>query len=132
MRANYRRYLKSFIPAMAGYVVVLFASVFVLKAFPSLPALARIGLSLAPVLPIVFVCRAVVVFVRNSDELERKIDLEAIALSCLITGLLFMSLGFLASSKLFELDGAMMGIMVLPCLFGFFGLVKCITQRRYR
>jgi uncharacterized membrane protein (DUF373 family) len=132
MRANYRRYLRSFIPAMLGYVMVLFASVFVLKAFPNLPTFARISLSLAPVLPIVFVCRAVVVFVRDSDELERKIDLEAIALSCLITGLLFMSLGFLASSKLFELDGAMMGIMVLPCLFGFFGLTKCITQRRYR
>ncbi len=133
MRSAYRQYLKTFIPAMLAYVLVLFASVYILKHLGTPVAIyLRILLSLAPVLPIIFVCRALIRYLRECDELERQIDLEALALSCLCTGLLFISLGFLASAKIIALDGAVVAIWVFPCLFGLYGVAKGFIARRYR
>ena len=133
MRPVYRQYMKSFIPAMSAYVVVLIVSILLLqKLGPSAPIYVRIALALSPVIPIVFACLAIMRFVRDSDELERKIELEAIALSSLFTGLIFMCLGFLASSKLIYLNGAMVAIWVFPSLCGLYGISKCISSRRYR
>ena len=134
MRTAHNKYLKTFIPAMIGYVVVLFASILILKKIgPDAPIYLRAVLSLAPVIPIIFVCRALIQFLRSCDELERQIDLEAIALSCLFTGLIFLCLGFLANSKLILLgDGALVAIWVFPCLCGLYGVTKCIASWRYR
>jgi hypothetical protein len=133
MRTAYRQYMKAFIPAMFAYVLVLFASVYILKKLgPSASIYLRIVLSLAPVLPIVFVCRALLRYLRECDELERQIDLEALAMSCLCTGLIFISLGFLAGAKIIFLDGAMVAIWVFPCLFGLYGVAKAFIARRYR
>ena len=133
MRKAHRQYLKTLIPAMLAYVVVLFGSVLILKQMgTSAPIWLRACLSLAPVVPIIFVCQSMVRFLQNCDELERKIELEAIALSCLINGLLFLALGFLASAKLIYLDGGMVAIWVFPALCGLYGATKCITSWRYR
>lgn len=133
MRTVHRQYIKTIIPAMLAYVVVLFGSVYTLKnAGSTFPLYLRAILSLAPVIPIVFVCRAMIRFLKNCDELERQIELEAIALSCLITGLGFLCLGFLASAKLIYLNGGMVAIWVFPTLCGLYGLTKCFTSWRYR
>lgn len=119
---------------MIAYVVVLFASILILKKIGmEAPIYLRALLSLAPIVPIMFVCRALIQFLRDCDELERRIELEAIALSCLFTGLIFLCLGFLASSKLISLgDGALVAIWVFPCLCGLYGVTKCIASWRYR
>jgi hypothetical protein len=133
MRSAHRTYLKTFIPAMISYVVVLFASILLLKKMgPDAPLYLRAALSLTPVIPIIFVCKALIRFLRDSDELERQIELEAIALSGLFTGLIFLCLGFLASSKLIYLDGAAVAIWVFPALFGLYGIAKCFANWRYR
>lgn len=133
MRTAHRQYLKTFIPAMIAYVVVLFASILILKKIGmDAPLYLRAVLSLAPIVPIILVCRALIRFLRDSDELERKIELEAIALSGLFTGLIFLCLGFLASSKIIYLDGAAVAIWVFPSLFGLYGVAKCISSWRYR
>ncbi len=133
MRTAHRQYLKTFIPAMIAYVVVLFASILILKKIGmDAPLALRALLSLAPIIPIILVCRALIRFLRDSDELERKIELEAIALSGLFTGLIFLCLGFLASSKIIYLDGAAVAIWVFPSLFGLYGVAKCISSWRYR
>lgn len=133
MRTAHRQYLKTFIPAMIAYVVVLFASMLILKKIGmDAPLALRAFLSLAPIVPIILVCRALIRFLRDSDELERKIELEAIALSGLFTGLIFLCLGFLASSKIIYLDGAVVAIWVFPSLFGLYGVAKCISSWRYR
>jgi len=133
MRSANRTYLKTFIPAMLAYVLVLFCSILILKKIGlDASVYLRALLSLAPVVPILFVCNALIRFLRDSDELERKIELEAIAMSGLFTGLLFLCLGFLANSKLIYLDGASVAIWVFPCLFGLYGIAKCIASWRYR
>ena len=133
MRPVQRQYLKAFIPAMLAYVVVIFASAFIFKKIgPDAPVYLRAPLSIAPVIPIIFVCRALFRFLRDSDELERKIELEAIAFSSLSTGLIFITLGFLAASNIIDLNGAMVAIFVFPALFGLYGVAKYFTSRRYR
>ncbi len=133
MRPVQRQYLKAFIPAMLAYVVVIFASAFIFKKIgPDAPVYLRAPLSIAPVIPIIFVCRALFRFLRDSDELERKIELEAIAFSSLSTGLIFITLGFLAASNIIYLNGAMVAIWVFPALFGLYGIAKCFTRWRYR
>ena len=133
MRIAQRTYLKTFIPAMLAYVVVLFASILVANRLGiEAPIYLRAMLSLSPVIPIFFVCLALIRFLRDSDELERQIELEAIALSGLFTGVIFLCLGFLANSKLIYLDGAGVAIWVFPSLFGLYGVAKCFASRRYR
>ena len=119
---------------MVAYVIVLFASIVILKKIgPDGSIFLRALLSLAPVVPIMFVCRSLIQFLRDCDELERKIELEAIALSCLFTGLIFLCLGFLGSSKVISLgDGSLVAIWVFPTLCGLYGATKCIASWRYR
>jgi len=133
MRTAHRTYLKTFIPAMLAYVLVLFASILILKKIGiEAPLYLRAFLSLSPVIPIMFVCRALIRFLRDSDELERQIELESIALSGLFTGVIFLCLGFLANSKIIHLDGAGVAIWVFPSLFGLYGIAKCFASWRYR
>jgi hypothetical protein len=114
-------------------VLVVFASVTLLRKIgPSGPAYLRVIISLAPVVPVIFICRAMIRFVQDCDEFERKIELESIALSCVVTGLLFLSLGMLANSNVITLDGSQVAIWVFPSLCGLYGLTKCITSWRYR
>jgi hypothetical protein len=133
MRTAHRTYLKTFIPAMLAYVGVLFASILISKKLgPDVSVYLRAMLALSPVVPIIFVCAALIRFLRDSDELERKIELEAIALSGLFTGVIFLCLGFLANSGIIYLDGAGVAIWVFPCLFGLYGVAKCFASWRYR
>jgi hypothetical protein len=133
MRKAHHQYLKTLIPAMLAYLVVLFASVLILKQIGSAaPVSLRACLALAPVVPIIFVCQSMIRFLQNCDELERKIELEAIAMSCLFNGIIFLALGFLASAKIIFLDGGLVAIWVFPALCGLYGATKCITSWRYR
>jgi hypothetical protein len=133
MRTAHRTYLKTFIPAMLAYIGVLFASILISKKLgPDVSVYLRAMLALSPVVPIIFVCAALIRFLRDSDELERKIELEAIALSGLFTGVIFLCLGFLANSGIIYLDGAGVAIWVFPCLFGLYGVAKCFASWRYR
>ena len=133
MRPIKRRYFREFIPAMSAYVVVLLASTWLLKHYDGgIPLAARIALALLPVLPLAGVMRAIVRVIRDSDELERKIELEAVAISAMLTGMGFFSVGLLASARIIALDGDAVAIWVWPVLCFTYGLAKCVAVRRYR
>lgn len=55
----------------------------------------RIAIVLSPMLPAAFVCGAVVYSIRSLDELQRKLQFEALALAFAGTALLTFSYGFL-------------------------------------
>jgi hypothetical protein len=133
MRAIKRRYLREFIPAMAAYVVVVLASTWLLRHHLDGGSLAlRIVLALLPVLPLGWAMGAIVRLIRGSDELERQIELEAVSIAALLTGMGFFSAGLLASAKIIALDGDAVAIWVWPVLCLSYGLAKCIAMRRYR
>jgi hypothetical protein len=133
MRHVQKRYLREFWPAIAAYVIVLFGSVWLLRNHgDSLGMAARSALSLLPMLPIALVSRAIVRVIRDSDELERRIDLEAAAVAGLAVGLSFFSLGLLASGKVIVLEGSAVAIWVFPALCGTYGIAKVWASRRFR
>jgi len=131
MRPVHRRYLREFIPAMLGYVLLILSSVYWLR-FGQPPAHWRPAIALLPVFPIILVMRAMVRVIRDSDELERRIELEAVAISALLVGTGFFSAGLLAGAKVIALDGDAVAVWVLPALCAIYGIAKCWAVRRYR
>ena len=129
MHHVHRRYILEFLPAMAAYVVVLMLSVWALHHVEA-PAL-RVLLALAPAVPVVMAGRAVLRFVRDSDELQRRIMLEAGALAALVLTMGSFSLGLLVMAKVLPMRADMALIMVLPAYSALFGLFNCLAQRRY-
>jgi len=93
----------------------------------------RAVLAILPLLPIVLLIRAMVRVIRDQDELERRIDLEAIAIAAMSTAFGFFSFGLLLSAGIgWKVAPDAVAIWVLPCLFGTFGIAKLLVSRRYR
>lgn len=56
---------------------------------------ARILVTLIPMLPVVFICSVVIRSIRHLDEMQRKLQFEAIALAFVGTALITFGYGFL-------------------------------------
>jgi len=131
MRTVHKRYLREFIPAMLAYVVLILLFGALVPKTESM--LWRVVLALLPLLPIVLLIRAMVRVIRGQDELERRIDLEAIAIAAMATGFGFFSFGLLLGAGVGgKVDPAAIAIWVMPCLFGSFGVAKWLVSWRYR
>lgn len=132
MRAVHKRYTRELMLAMLAYAVALVISIGLLRGEDQ-PAL-RFALAALPLLPVAHIIRAMVRVIRDQDELERRVDLESIAIAAAIAAFGFFSYGLLATAKVLpNLPGSMVAIWVLPVLFGGFGLVKClVVARRYQ
>lgn len=132
MRLVHKRYFRELALAMLAYAVVLVISIGLLRGEDQ-PGL-RFLLAALPLLPVAHVIRAMVRVIRDQDELERRVDLESIAIAAALTAFAFFSFGLLASAKVVPvLSGTVVAIWVLPVLFGSFGLVKClVVVRRYQ
>jgi hypothetical protein len=89
-----KTYKRAFLTAMLIYAVVLLVSVFLTNHGPS-SAWWRIPLALAPLIPIFFALRAFLHFFSRLDELQRRIQLEALALSFGVTCVVTWSYGLL-------------------------------------
>jgi hypothetical protein len=133
MNAAEKRYTRRIIITMTAYVVALFGSILLLRGFAADWSIAaKAILAIAPVVPVAYFGKAFVIYLNECDELMRRIELEAIGLSSLVVGLLFLSLGFLGRAKIIALDGITVAVWVFPLLCGFYGLTKWFASRRYR
>ena len=129
MRPVARRYMQEFLPAMAAYVVVLFFSTWALRHVEA--TALRVLLALAPAVPVAAAARAVLRFVRGSDELARKILLEAFALAALVLTLGTFSLGLLVMADVLTMRADMALLWVLPVYCMLYGAFAAIAQHRY-
>jgi len=133
MNQAIKRYNRRMLITMSLYVLVLFSSVWILRYLAGdWPFIAKALLAVSPVVPVAFFGKAFVQYLNECDELMRRIELEAIGLSSLIVGLLYLSAGFLGTSNIIELDGNAVAIWVFPLLCGMYGLTKWFAARRYR
>jgi len=125
-----RRYLREFVPAMAGYLALLVASMLLLKRLedPALRAMA----ALLPVLPIALVLRAIVRYIRDADEMQRQIELEAVSIATALVSLVYMAGGFLQLAKVIDVPSGVAMIWVFPLLCATYGLIKAVVARRFR
>ena len=127
MRDVEKRYVREFLPAIAAYTVVM------LTVWPLVRTtddrMIRALIALAPVIPILFVVRAIVRNILGSDEMMQRLHLEALAISAGIVGVVSILVGFLVAAKVIELDGSIL-LWVFPALGGTFGFARKIAMRR--
>jgi len=121
-----RAYVIEFGGAMGAYAVVLVVAITIINANPH--AGWRAVVALAPVIPAGFAVLAFVRFLRRMDELQRRIQLEAIGLSFAVSGILTFAYGFL------ELVGFphLSVIWVFPGMIMLWGLGAAVASRRYQ
>ena len=124
-----RRYMREFIPAMVGYMVTLFASVWLLRHVdePGLRALV----ALLPVPAIAMAMRAIVRYIRDADELQRRIELEAVSIATAFVSLGYLAAGFLQSAKVVDIPASAAMIWVFPLVCLVYGIAKTAVSRRY-
>lgn len=123
------RYLREFLPAMAGYVLTLFASVWLLKRVdePGLRAL----IALMPVPAIGLALRAIVRYIRDADEMQQRIELEAVSFATAFVSMLYIAGGFLQLAGVIDIPSAVAMIWVFPLVCFSYGLAKIVVGRRY-
>lgn len=121
-----RTYVVEFGAAMLAYVIVLLASVWLLNRDPQSPW--RLAIALAPVIPAIFALVAFVRFLGRMDELQRRIQFDAIALSFGATAILTFAYGFLEAVGFPRLSW----IWILPLMVMLWGLGAVIASMRYR
>ena len=133
MTKTEKKYNHRVIVTMTIYCVLLFTSTLLLRDIAAgWPIWSKAILAIIPVVPVAYFCKAYVTYLNECDELMQRIELEAIGLSTVVVGLLYLSMGFLARAQVIALDGITVAVWVFPLLCGFYGLTKWFASRRYR
>lgn len=122
-----KRYLVEFGASLALYILLLIVSLRLLAQGVQ-PQGARIAVSLLPMLAAVPLCAAVVRQLGRIDELQRKIQLEALALAFTGTALLTFGYGFLENAGLPRLTM----FAVWPLMAALWVLGLALGHLRYR
>jgi len=121
-----KQYLRELGLASVAYAVVLIIAITLINRLPGSPW--RVPLALLPVIPAGFMLVALVRFLERIDELQRRIQLEAIALSAGATAIVTFAYGFL------ELVGFphLPLIWIFPLMIVLWGISLAISSRRYQ
>jgi ABC-type transport system involved in cytochrome bd biosynthesis fused ATPase/permease subunit len=122
-----KRYYKEFSISMAAYAIILIASITISKQF-YLPQLAKIVVVLVPMIPIIFVIIAIMRALRDSDELQQRVQLNAITFSAIATGLITFSYGFLENIGFSKFPT----IWILPIMLLLWGLSLGYFWKKYQ
>ena len=120
-----RTYLKRMLLAMLSYLVLLFAVMLITNAYPD--AWWRYVLLMVPIVPLVFVAWAVVRMMSDVDELQRRIQLEALAFAFGAGSLITFSYGMLQIAGLPEVSW----LFVWPVYAACWVVGGLLAQRRY-
>lgn len=120
-------YARHFLGAMVAYCLAVVVMVMGLKVVADTSPV-RYGLVLLPMVPVAYGIRQFMETVRHMDELQRRIQFEAMAFSFGLTGFISLTLGFLENA-----DGPRLGmIWVFPLMIGLWGVGQALSNRRYR
>ena len=131
LRPVHKRYVRRFLPAMAGYCALIGLYGWLVPRTDSIAL--RTLLALLPMLPVMLAMRALAIAIREQDELERQIDLQALAMAAVLTSCGFLSFGLLLSAGVLrDVPAELVALLVLPCFFWIFGLAKLGLVLRLR
>ena len=126
-----RRYIRALWPALVLYSLTLFASIWSIRqGIESLPLRGLVAV--LPVLPIAWMMHAALRYLREIDELQRRIETEAIGAASLLVALLYFAGGMLEKAEVIRMDAGVAMIWVFPMLCGIYGIAKMIFTRRYQ
>jgi hypothetical protein len=122
-----RTYLTWFTGGLGAYALVLF---FTINAFErhAVPNVLKIPIALLPMIPLVVVTLAVVGAVRASDELQSRIQFEALSFAFAFTALTTFSYGFL---EIYAGFPHLNMFSVWPTMAAFWLIGLLLAKRRY-
>lgn len=129
MKPLVRRYAREFGAAMLAYTVLLPSAIVGLRHADA--TWLRVALAMLPVLAIAMAGRAIMRFVRGSDELQRRIQVDALAFAALVLCVASFALGMLSRAGVLVFDATSVLMLVLPAYSLLYGLFAAIASRRY-
>ena len=133
MAAPPRPLLRDCFVASLAYVFTVWASIWLLRnVLVDAATWLRTLVVLLPVLPMAFAIRAVVKIVLAGDEMQRRIDLEAIAIAALAVSLGTLTLSLLMVVKVVAISGQDALVWVFPALWIGYSFARAWAARRYR
>ena len=112
--------------SMLAYAILLVVSILALRRFPDTPW--GFPIALVPVVPGMFAAMAIAREISSRDELQRRIQLEAIAFAFPATAIVALSIGLLENVGVQQLNGT----FYVPIMVGLWGLGQVLSSRRYR
>ena len=126
MDAIGKRYLKESVGSMAAYVAIVSISMWLLRGHEHRP----LGYSIAflPIIPAAWAVWGFMRMFRSLDELQRRIQLEAVGFSFLATCLITLTWAFQQNAGLPRFDVS----FVAPLLILLWSLGLAIARRRYQ
>lgn len=122
------RYKIEMMVALTAYVLLLLCSIAVLRSGVVTADWARAAIALTPMLPGVGICWAVVRNLRRMDELQLRINLEALSVAFAGTALLTFAYGFLEGVGFPRLSL----FVVWPLMAALWMVGGLLCGRRYR
>jgi len=128
-RALRQRYFREFFPPMIGYgaLMLFWKALLASVAATSL----RVLVALLPALLVLLTLRATMRYVRDSDEMQRRIELESIAIGAGVASAVFLTAGFLQSAGLLAVPAATAMLLVFPTVCVGYGVARVFIARRY-
>ncbi|HBN54140.1 MAG TPA: hypothetical protein DD456_08975 [Stenotrophomonas sp.] len=124
-----RRYSREMMIAMGAYVVLLVLSITLLKRVEG--TALRACIALLPVPPIAMTLRAMIRYIRDVDELQQRIELQAVSFAAAFVSLLYLTAGLLQAAKVLDIPASAAMIWVFPLVCLAYGLAKTVVSRRY-
>src|SRR5690606_9825572 len=125
MKTLARRYFREFGAAMLAYTVLLPSAIVGLRHAEA--TWARVALAMLPVLAIAMAGRAILRFIRGSDELQRRIQVDALALAALVLCVASFALGMLSRAGVLAFDATSVLMLVLPAYALLYALFAAIA-----
>jgi hypothetical protein len=122
-----RRYMKELFLSMVAYTIILITSLTVLKNY-EFTKFWQVVISLSPAIPVVFVILAVMRLLKDSDEMQQRVQLLATSLSAALTGLITFSYGFLENVGFPKFPT----FFILPMLIAIWGISLGYLNRKYQ
>ncbi len=126
MKKAGRTYTLEFGGAMTLYVLAVVLSIFLLRFTTGSPWAYPVAV--LPVVPLGLAMMAFLRFLNRMDELQRRIQLTAVAFSLAAVIMVTVTYGFLENAGLPRLSWIWIG----PMAIGLWGLSLAVATRRYR
>ena len=123
-----RKYLVRFILGMAGYSILLPLSLILVADGRVEQTWLAVMIALLPIAPFLNAMTALIHNVRSQDEMQRRIQLEAVLVTALLTGAVTFSYGLLEAS---ELVPPFPTVMIAPFMIFVWGIANIVISRRY-
>lgn len=125
-----KRHTREMLIIASVYVVLIAISVSLLKQVEG--TALRACVALLPVPAIAMMLRAMIRYIRDVDEMQQRIELQAISFATGLVSLVYFSGGLLQTAHVLDIPASVAMIWVFPLVCLTYGLAKVVVARRYR